>query len=375
MGLQELTAVSRFYGSSDEYVIAGGGNTSFKDREYLYIKASGTSLATIDESGFVKMDRSKLALIWKKNYSPKSEERETAVLADMMAARCSGEERKRPSVEVQLHDILPFAYVVHTHPTLVNSLTCSQRGEGTVRELFDAIWIPSINPGYTLSLAVKKALDLYRAEKNRDARIILLQNHGAFVAADTIDEIKAVYGQILNVIDERIKRRPDLTRDDTEAPAQVRDLGRALCKLADTAASGGTDCCFEFSRNPEILRLVQDKAAFYPVSSAYTPDHIVYAGSDPLFVEDALLIEGAWQAHIDKTGRPPRIVAVKGLGVFSLGASEKTAHDAMELFLDSVKLAVYTESFGGPCFMERDKIDFINNWEAEHYRSKIAAEK
>ena len=43
-GINELIEISRFYGSNKEYVIAGGGNTSFKDDETIWIKASGSLL-------------------------------------------------------------------------------------------------------------------------------------------------------------------------------------------------------------------------------------------------------------------------------------------------------------------------------------------
>jgi rhamnose utilization protein RhaD (predicted bifunctional aldolase and dehydrogenase) len=374
MGLQELTAISHYYGSAGDYVIAGGGNTSFKDAGYLYIKGSGVALAAIDESGFVKMDRAKLKALWTNTYSDNSKDREAAILADMLAARCPGEENKRPSVEVHIHLLLPFAYVVHTHPALVNGLTCSQKGEEVIRELFDAIWLPSTNPGYILFLAVKKALESYREKNARDAQIIFLQNHGVFVAADTIDEIKVIHTKIMDLIRRRVLREPDLSGGPAGQDADIRDFGGKLCKLA-VQAPGWTDCRFAFLQNAEISKFIQNRAAFYPVSSVYTPDHIVYAGSDPLFIEKDIPVEEAWKKHVEKTGRQPKIVAVQGLGVFALGVSEKTARDAAELFLDSVKIAVYTESFGGPCFMEPDKIDFINNWEAEHYRSKLAEEK
>ncbi|MDR1566714.1 MAG: class II aldolase/adducin family protein, partial [Treponema sp.] len=90
MSVQELAEISRFYGANPGYVIAGGGNTSFKDKDYLYIKASGTSLARAEPGDFVKMDRAALAKIWKKTYPSDSEARESAVLADMMAARAPG---------------------------------------------------------------------------------------------------------------------------------------------------------------------------------------------------------------------------------------------------------------------------------------------
>jgi rhamnose utilization protein RhaD (predicted bifunctional aldolase and dehydrogenase) len=120
---------------------------------------------------------------------------------------------------------------------------------------------------------------------------------------------------------------------------------------------------------------VRDRASFEPVSSAYTPDHIVYAGSDPLFVENGEDIASAWKAHVEKNGRPPKITAVQGLGVFGIGVSLSLAELALELFADTMKVAAYAEAFGGPNFMTEEKIAFINNWEAERYRQKLAETK
>ena len=46
----ELTALadmSNLYGSNPEFVLAGGGNTSYKNEDWLFVKGSGTALATI----------------------------------------------------------------------------------------------------------------------------------------------------------------------------------------------------------------------------------------------------------------------------------------------------------------------------------------
>ena len=40
MSLQKLAEMSNRYGSNPEYVLAGGGNTSYKDENYLYVKGS-----------------------------------------------------------------------------------------------------------------------------------------------------------------------------------------------------------------------------------------------------------------------------------------------------------------------------------------------
>ncbi len=76
MGVKELIEISRHYGKNPDYVLANGGNTSWKNNESMYVKASGVSLADIDESGFVKMSREKLAAIWQKNYPEDADMRE-----------------------------------------------------------------------------------------------------------------------------------------------------------------------------------------------------------------------------------------------------------------------------------------------------------
>jgi rhamnose utilization protein RhaD (predicted bifunctional aldolase and dehydrogenase) len=147
-----------------------------------------------------------------------------------------------------------------------------------------------------------------------------------------------------------------------------------LCRLAEKdKETKGAPWFFHFERNAEIAKFVKDRQSFAPVSSAFTPDHIVYAGSDPLFIGDPENPEGLagdWDKHREKTGRLPKITACRGLGIFGLGNSEKTAQTAVELFIDTVKVAVYAESFGGGRFMDDDQIDFINNWEVERYRAQ-----
>lgn len=372
MSLKELVSVSRRYGADPEYVVAGGGNTSFKDADTLYVKGSGTALSSIEESGFVRMDRSALATIWKKTYPADSASRESAVLADLMAARRSGEEAKRPSVETLLHDILPFSFVVHTHPALVNGLTCSAGAERAMKELFgdEAIWIPSTNPGYILSKVVKDAMDAYSARRGTAPSLIFLQNHGVFVGADGVAGIDAIYHRIMDALAGRMKRKPALSDAETEFGPSA-SIAEELARLALPAF--GPDVAVRFLRNAEFARLTASRAAFAPVSSAYTPDHIVYAGSDPLFVEEAAGLAAAWKTAVAQKGRPPKTIALKGVGVFGVGSGEKAARLALELFADAAKVACYTEAFGGPRFMTQDQIDFINDWEVERYRSKVSA--
>ena len=370
MSLEKLAEISRVYGGDTEYVIAGGGNTSFKDDNFLYIKASGTSLAMVKPGDFVKMERKGLAAIWKKDYPSDPDAREAAVLADMMTSRCVGEENKRPSVETLLHDLLPFAYVVHLHPALVNGLTCSQDGQSAAKELFpEAIWIPSINPGFILSRAVKDALDNKKLP-DQNKLIILLQNHGIFVAANTVEEIKVIYNNVMETLRKKIKKNPDFS-EECNSYNDSKTLEKEILSLAQKFEPG-IEWYTNFSRNKQILIFSLNETAFKPISSAFSPDHIIYSGDNPLFINDASMLEKQFKDYTDKYSKTPKIIVIKFLGVFGLANSMKALENALEVFKDTQKIAVYSESFGGPLFMSDEQIYFINNWEVERYRTKVA---
>jgi len=58
--IKELIEISKFYGCNKDFVIAGGGNTSFKDDETIWNKASRQALADLNEDGLVALSRQKL---------------------------------------------------------------------------------------------------------------------------------------------------------------------------------------------------------------------------------------------------------------------------------------------------------------------------
>ena len=61
--MNTLIQLSHCFGSNPEFVLAGGGNTSAKIGDKLYVKGSGHPLATITAEGFVEMSRAALDAI------------------------------------------------------------------------------------------------------------------------------------------------------------------------------------------------------------------------------------------------------------------------------------------------------------------------
>ncbi|NBK21074.1 MAG: class II aldolase [Spirochaetia bacterium] len=356
MSIEKLLSESQRYGSSDRYVLLGGGNTSYKKDGVLYVKASGRELATITEKGFVKMDLASMENIWEKTYSDDDDEREEEVLADMMACRLEGES-VRPSVEALLHALLPFPYVVHLHPALVNGITCSQEGERAIARLFpDALWIELVKPGFILAKIVRERLALLEKKSGKIATMIFLQNHGVFVGGESLEAIAQAYDSILATIEAQLVRRPDFTPliMDEEKRASVAG---SLEKLTGEKIVS--------VMNAELSRYLSSSEAFAPVSSSFTPDHIVYSGFKPLWVGERESVSAAFAEYEKLYGNEPKIICVQNTGVFSVG--EKP----LPLFLDTVSVSVYTESFGGPQFMDEAMILFIRNWEVEKYRSSL----
>lgn len=370
MSIKELVRISRFYGKDPSFLLAGGGNTSYKDDKNLYVKASGFKLASIGKDGFVKLERNALNRVWEKEYPADVDLREKQALQDLMDSRASGEE-KRPSVESLLHAVLPQKYIVHTHPTIVNGLTCSKNGRQVAEKLFNTrcMWISSVNPGYILAKLIKTKLAEHEKKYNLLPDIILLENHGMFVGAETVEVIKTIHNYVIGTLKKHIIRKPDFS----STRINKTEMEKVCRRIKNYSAFKDKYITFEY--NTEISAAVKDSTSFQKVHSSYTPDHTLYAGPEMLFVEDLNSIEQDIDQYRERNNCYPKVIAVKTTGVFAIGDGKNASHITMLLFLDALKIAVYAESFGGHKFMDKEQIDFIKNWEVEKFRSKISLGK
>ena len=362
--LENLIAISRKYGADSRYVIAGGGNTSYKDAQHLWVKASGHALATIDENGFAVLDRAKLAPMGEKAYSADPTEREAQVKEDLASA-CLTKDR-RPSVETSLHDCMEFAFVVHLHPTLVNGLMCSVNAANICDELFpDALYIEYTDPGYTLFKKVYDRLKAWKAEKGRQPQVIFLQNHGVFVGADTPEEIDRIYSDIMGNLEGRVKPLP-------EGPSEVDDcVTEFIPAIRQVLSRGGRGLkTLKVTKNALVDCILEAPGA---VTTPFTPDIIVYCKSEYLVLDaDVEEAEAAIEEYVARRGHTPKVLLVKGIGLVAVGDNAKNAGIITEVFLDAMKVAFYAGSFGGAHGMEPSWIQFIDTWEVENYRRKVA---
>ena len=352
--LRTITILSHEFGTAD-YVLAGGGNTSCKNETTLWVKPSGTTLMGLSMEAFVAMDRAKLDQLYSVEPPASPAEREELV-KNMMADAVLPETPGRASVEAPLHNALSARYVVHTHPAAVNGLTCSLAGKTAAATLFpDALWVPYVDPGYTLCMVVRQAIQDYKAANGEEPKLIFLENHGVFVCADTVDEIRATYARVM----------------DTLARVYVEQGVSAKVPMSEHAPSEAL-----VSRWRAMLTEAfgEDAAAVIPTGhfrvtvGPISPDHIVYAKSYPF--EGVLTVENL-RAFKAVRGYAPRIV-LTDQAVLGVASTEKNAKLALTLAMDGATVWRLARAFGGLQLLKDDSRTFIENWEVEAYRAKQA---
>jgi rhamnose utilization protein RhaD (predicted bifunctional aldolase and dehydrogenase)/NAD(P)-dependent dehydrogenase (short-subunit alcohol dehydrogenase family) len=388
--LDELVELSRYFGSNTDFVIAGGGNTSLKSGSTLWVKPSGIALAGIKEADFVSMDRTALDAILSQDLGQDPETREALFKEKILAARLRPDTGRRPSVECVLHHLLPRPFIVHTHSTVANWLTCGIEGEAAARHLFgdDILWIPYVDPGYVLARSVREALSLYSRRTGRDCPgALLMQNHGLIVCGDTPDEVRETTRRLVDGITS-VARPPDAA--DAAAPAGALE-GETARRLVNTIgpllrallAEGESLRIVRFDDSPEVMNYVAGKAGREIVGGGpLTPDQIVYCNSFPLWFETdpqnseeriCADLRAALKEHAHRTGCAPLVVLFPNLGMFTTGRDFAAADNVRQCYVDAIRVARGAARFGGVRpLAERDR-RFIEAWEVEAYRRQVAA--
>jgi rhamnose utilization protein RhaD (predicted bifunctional aldolase and dehydrogenase) len=349
--LDRITELSHEFGTS-EYVRGGGGNTSVKDESTLWVKPSGTTLATIEAKSFVAIDRQMLSRLYELEPPDDAANREKMV-RELMELAVLPERPGRASVEAPLHDSLSYRYVVHTHPAVVNGLTCSKNGKDVCKRLFpQSLWLDYIDPGYTLCMEVRQQIEAYKAANGHHPYTIFLKNHGVFVSGDTPEEIRNIYAKMMDGLRSVYKGLKLSTELEVAKLPDKEWLAGARAKIVE--AMDGADLS------------IAESGMFEFTDGPVSPDHIVYSKSFFLVGEPT---KQAFTRFQIRHGYLPHVV-VYDRAVFGLGTTEKKAALALELAQDGAMVKKLAGAFGGIDYMTDRARQFIESWEVESYRSK-----
>ncbi len=337
--IKELIDISTYAGDRVDYTQGGGGNTSVKcDCGLMLIKASGFRLIDITENtGFVAVDCKKIKdyyasvdLSVQKDY-----EKESAEVSKSSVVAIEGLPTLRPSVEVGFHAILK-KFVVHTHSVYANLLTCAVNGEKLAEEIlggkdYGYIFLPYINPGFTLTLKMKEAISEYEKRTGRYPEVIFMKNHGLVINADSVERVKELHTDV----NERIRKYFALPDDFREAKL-VEKEGAYISKTENVA---------KYMKELSFTKDLLDKYPLYPDQLVYlnnlianTPEKMVVEGDSVTYnceLKEARTLEETFVAYL-----------------FVVGNLRKAG----------LEISV----------MNEEEVGFINGWEAEKYRRSVA---
>jgi rhamnulose-1-phosphate aldolase/alcohol dehydrogenase len=406
-GADELAVLvyrSNLLASDRALVNFGGGNTSVKSVEtdhtgretsVLWVKGSGSDLATIARGGFAGLRLDEIMPLL---------ERDEMTDEDMVAylARCQLDpSMPRPSIETLLHAFTPHPHVDHTHPDAIGAIVGASDGERLAVECFgsDAVWIPYIRPGFALSKLVADAI-----RSNPEAKMVLLGKHGLVTWGDTAAESYAATLDAINRAAEFVAARANgapafggVKRPPLDDEARTRLLADVLPTLRGALCVDGPRV-LQVDASPAVLEFVSaiDAAELSQVGAA-CPDHLVHTRRRPAWiafdpanddgaalreriVEFVHAFQEAERAYFDRYAGEgdefrdpsPRVVLIEGVGLVSVGRTLKAAKLARDLYHRAIAVIRGASALGGFVSLDDEESYAIEYWPLELYKLSLA---
>jgi NAD(P)-dependent dehydrogenase (short-subunit alcohol dehydrogenase family)/rhamnose utilization protein RhaD (predicted bifunctional aldolase and dehydrogenase) len=379
--LTDLIKISNATGKDSTLVQGGGGNTSVKtdDGKYMYIKASGTALKDMNrQTGWrrLRLD-SVLSIIKDKSIAQlDTYARETEVVNRLLRA-CDDDvsAEARPSVEAHLHAFLDKC-VIHLHPAVVLAYACAKDGRTELEKLFKdygppPLWVPYTDPGLSLAKKSARLIDGYQKRFGKKPVILFLQKHGLLISANSPDAALRLLRKVINRCAAKLKQ-PKPGKIKPVSQKVINDI--KLCIRKAFYEVTGQHALISYFYDDAIAAFCRRKnAQKMLLPGALIPDELIYANGPPMWVEhcDSKEIASRLTSLIKKGGKPPVAFLVKGKGLFVAG-TVKIAPAVREIAKNTFFIRTNASRFGGILGLSKTEQDFINQWEAEAFRKRLA---
>lgn len=384
--IDELIHVSRLIGSDPTLVLHSGGNTSIKSscediygntRDVLFIKGSGSSLASIDESGFAAVD---LELV-----------RRLLTLAELSDFDMVNELRRamfdtsgpNPSLETLLHAFLPQRVILHTHADTFLAISNTPDQESLLRDIYGdlVVQVGYHRPGLPLARACVEAW-----EDRASAQTIglLLERHGVFTFGDTAEQAYARMAQVIGLAESRVAaaRSQVGARGRLGLSADPVQLAKFRATVSDTAGKPLVMTRENSTAVGEFVELegMADLVARGPV----TPDHVIRTKPRPMVGRDVGGYSRDYEAYFSRHRQQwnrddlvmlnpaPRVVLDSEWGLLALGETYAAARTTCDVFLHSIDTIVAAEALGGYRPIATDDLFEVEYWALEQAKLRLA---
>jgi rhamnose utilization protein RhaD (predicted bifunctional aldolase and dehydrogenase) len=333
-----LREVSARIGADPLLVQGAGGNTSIKQGDVLWIKASGTWLknAVRDDIMVPVALPPLLAAV-----SSGSAEADTPQHFTIAEKNPGG---LRPSIETTVHALMPQRAVIHVHcvETIATAVrTDAEKLAGERLRGLNWAYVPYSKPGLVLARNIAARL-------KPETDVLVLGNHGIVVAADTVAKAESLLRKVSGLLARPPRPAPAADLDALQRLAQGSDY--RLPALAETHA---------VATDPASCRIAGGGSLY--------PDNVIFLGEG---VAVAAPQEGAAQvASREKAeGRNPVLILFPGKGVLIRGDANAGA-EAMARCLADVTARIDADA--DLRYLTTGEVAELLNWDAEKYRQAL----
>jgi rhamnose utilization protein RhaD (predicted bifunctional aldolase and dehydrogenase) len=383
--LADLIKISNKTGKDSTLVQGGGGNTSVKtaDGKYMYIKASGTALKDMNaRRGWRRLRLAPVLSIIEDNSLAQlpANRREPEVVNRLLLA-CDDKvtHGARPSVESHLHAFLDKC-VIHLHPIVIAAYVNARNGQKEIEKLFKnekfpPLWVPYADPGFMLAKKIANLVADYQKKLATKPAVMILQKHGLFVTANNADAALRLVRKVIKLCDSKLKE-PKPPKTKPPARSDIAAAKSAIHKALSERAGLDLPVQYFGDNKPVAAFMARKDASKLLNTPALNPDELVYASGSAMWLEsyDIKAITRKLESLLSKGRKPAAAFIIKDLGLF-IAADKKTAPLIAEITTCSVLIRMYASKFGGVLALNERQQDFINSWESEAFRLKLAGNK
>lgn len=343
---------SRLIGGNPDLVLCGGGNTSLKTADTLYVKGSGTDLSVVEERHFTALD---LASLRRLLDDPALDD--AAVMARVDNCKHDASAAK-PSIETLMHAVLPWTHVEHAHADAVLAVANVEGCPDVCAEVFGELApvVPYRHSGVALARACRSVLESQRSPRSIG---LILAFHGV-----------VAFGNSARESNDNLLRLVTLAEDWLKA--------RRAWDVAGAGPAAGPAPSSSASSRPEALRAAASREAGFPLAMTLvttpltrafarrddladialqgppTPQHAVYTKRLPLIDGDVPAYCRRYREYLDAElgaagaaiDPAPRILLDPDFGLCALGVNPVFAGQAAGIYLHDIAIISRASAHG-----------------------------
>jgi len=283
-------------------------------------------------------------------------------------------------VEAHLHGFLGKC-VIHLHPSAVGAYVNAKKGKAELEKLFKGeslppLWVPYTDPGFTLAKKISEAVVHYQKQFGKKSEILFLAKHGLFISAGSPDAALRLVRNVIERCNSKL-RQPRAGKIKSVDQEKINDVKRCIREAFFEAT--GEQATISYFYDDEIAAFMAQRDAEEMLSSGVlTPDELVYSNGPAMWVgtpvdriERANIAKRLTQ-QIKKGEKHSVAFLVKNVGLFAAG-KKKIAQTVRDIVAYSAFIRTNARRMGGICSLNTRERDFINRWEAEAFRKKVAS--